>query len=94
MPDDLVWEAKLDGLYDCRVIRLEPCLGELRISRRTGELLGVGLVTFSYSAMFGPDVDDISDWQAWIMEFIEGEPGARNPIRPSLTTRTDEVRYG
>lgn len=82
-PSRIVWQSKLDGIYDCAVVRLGASLGALSIARNSGELIATGQVALSYDAAFGPDIADVADWQAWIMEFLEGETHARNPLRDS-----------
>ena len=61
---DLIWEATLDNIYHCSVVRINKRGGNLRLlETSTGrELLNqdVGLM---YGAQFGPDVEDVAKWQ-------------------------------
>lgn len=60
-----VWEAMLDGVWDCRVERTGERRGRLLVSRLDDPVVVIlneetGL---SYGAHFGPDVDDVAMWQ-------------------------------
>lgn len=67
-----VWRATLDGKFNVSVTRIDPSLGTLAI-RRSGDVtpFATKLVTFSYSAVFGPDVADVADWQDWAIKQVE-----------------------
>lgn len=58
----IVWEAELDGKYQCRVERTKDYKGRLTVSCGELEILNeeVGL---SYGAIFGPDVADVALWE-------------------------------
>lgn len=76
----LVWWSKLDGRYQVEVQRIgggseSGYRGTLFVFDHQEEnkrLLGeeVGL---SYQAIFGPDVQDVSDWQDRAAKFIDEE---------------------
>lgn len=68
----VVWNTTLDDIYDVRVVRIEPGAGEFSI-REIGEQkpFFTRLTSFSYSAIFGPDVDDEMEWKLWALEAVE-----------------------
>ena len=68
---DVVWEAKLDDLYECRVVRGEPYAGVLTITEG-GKVLHRQDVALSYNAQFGPDVADVAEWQDICVGVIDG----------------------
>jgi len=60
---NIVWEAKLDDLYECRVVRAEePYQGVLTVAEGD-KTLHTQDVALSYNAQFGPDVADVAEWQ-------------------------------
>lgn len=67
---DIVWESKLDGKYDCRVIRKDHYNGTLKVLDGDNLLLekDVGL---SYGAVFGPDVADVNQWMQDAMQLVD-----------------------
>jgi hypothetical protein len=67
---DAVWETKLDGRYEVRVVRTEPYHGELIITEDDAELLRKPVI-LSYNAIFGPDVADVADWQEAAIAFAD-----------------------
>lgn len=75
-----IWRAGLDGKYQCAVTRLSPSLGELTISEG-GKVLASAVVSFSYSAMFGPDVADVATWEEWCAAWVDGEPSNLRPAK-------------
>lgn len=70
MPD-VVWEAGLDGCYVVSVVRLAPYQGQLQI-RKGGALVRVEPVALSYDALFGPDAEDVNQWQELALQFVDG----------------------
>lgn len=59
-----VWEARLDNRYEARVDRLSPRTGRLFVIDTTnGKTLVDRVVGLSYGAQYGPDVDDVDEWQ-------------------------------
>lgn len=59
---DVIWQAELDGKYDCRVTRIDPVRGQLTVRCGEVEILSE-VVSLAYGAIFGPDIDDLQDWQ-------------------------------
>ena len=73
MNNNVVWGTQLDKRYNIRVDRTGTYTGTLKIF--DGEkLLKEWPVTLSYQAIFGPDVQDVSDWQAKVVEFVDSLP--------------------
>lgn len=71
---DLVWGTVLDGRYQIEVQRIEHYRGELCVfdHQDGNRLLKSWTVGLSYGALFGPDVDDVNDWQERVLEFVDG----------------------
>lgn len=71
--EDDVWHGTIDGeKYAARVIRLSDYLGALRVwVIETGqELLNIE-THLSYGALFGPDIDDVQNWQFLALQAID-----------------------
>jgi hypothetical protein len=70
---DLVWFATLDGRYQIEVQRASRSTGNLCIfDHADGDKeLANWLVPLAYGAVFGPDVDDVAQWQDKVLEFID-----------------------
>lgn len=60
--NETIWEATLDGVYECRVERLSRDVGRLTMRQGDNDLLDKE-VALSWGAAFGPDVGDVADWQ-------------------------------
>lgn len=68
-----VWEAKLDGRYQCEVNRIDDYTGRYTITdEESGKVLYDNIVTLSYGAQFGPDVDDVCNWENIAMDIVDG----------------------
>ena len=72
MNDALIWTACLDGAFRVAVDRLDANRGLLTISR-DGERLAEKEVPLAYGAQFGPDVDDVSQWEEWAAAFVDAK---------------------
>lgn len=70
MLDQIIWQNLLDHKYRCRVIRLTERTGTLSISDDDKELISC-VVPLAYGALFGPDVDDVNDWQERCVKWID-----------------------
>ena len=66
----VIWEAKLDNKYDIYVERVEPYKGEL-IIKDGDTTLTTKSVTLAYDAKFGPDVEDVQQWENMCADFID-----------------------
>lgn len=73
-----IWEARLDDRYDCQVTRINEAHGHLTVTDTTNkEILLSNEVTLSYGARFGPDVDDVADWEVRCVQAVDGIPGTQ-----------------
>ncbi len=70
MAEDIIWESLLDGRYKVMVIRTDPYHGEWSI-RDGDQMLDKQNVSLSFGAQFGPDVEDVADWQDRAVRFID-----------------------
>ena len=68
-----VWDATVDGgKFEVGVERTGARSGKLRVVvASTREVLLVQDVGLAYGAMFGPDVDDVMEWQNAAMPVID-----------------------
>jgi hypothetical protein len=73
MQEDVVWTSTLDDRYVVKVVRIAPYRGELSISEESeaNQVLHKREVALMYNALFGPDVDDVSEWQQIAIEFAD-----------------------
>ena len=67
-----IWESTLDKKFTVWVERVAPYEGELVISEN-GKMLTIKQVTISHDAMFGPDINDIRDWEIFCIDFIDNK---------------------
>jgi hypothetical protein len=72
MAEDVIWESLLDDRYKVMVTRTGPYRGEWSI-RFGDQVLDRQNVGLSYGALFGPDVDDVADWQQRAIQFIDAQ---------------------
>ncbi len=70
---DALWEADLDDIYHCEVTRKTASLGVLRITKGSETLLEKE-VSLAYGAAFGPDIDDVMQWQNDCLDFVDSLP--------------------
>lgn len=69
---DYVWEARLDNKYHCTVTRVSERKGQLKIvAQENQEVLLNKEVGLSYGAIFGPDMDDVMDWEQICIETVD-----------------------
>lgn len=69
---DYVWEAHLDQKYHCTVTRSSERTGNLKIvDEENKEILLEKEVGLSYGAIFGPDIDDVMDWERICIETVD-----------------------
>lgn len=69
---DVVWESKLDDIYECKVVRKAPYKGTLTIERDNSVLFNRE-VSLMYDAIFGPDVSDLAEWEDLCVNFVDGD---------------------
>lgn len=67
----IVWSNQLDNRYDVRVERLDGHRGELVVMDGDKELLReeVGLL---YGAVYGPDIENVDEWEERCAAFVDG----------------------
>lgn len=69
--EDIVWEAKADHRFECKVIRKDDYTGVLTVVDSTdNKTLLTENVDLSYSALFGPDIADVHLWENMCMTVI------------------------
>jgi len=67
-----IWEAQLDDIFDCTVIRTGERTGQLTVKENVnGNILLDKEVGLSYGALFGPDIDDVTLWQELCIEVVD-----------------------
>ena len=66
----VVWRSKLDGKYDVYVERTGEYTGVLVVTVGE-EILHSEEVGLAYGALFGPDVDDVADWQETAVRVVD-----------------------
>lgn len=78
----LVWEATLDGRYECVVRRMGAYEGRFTITNRaTGRRVHTETVQLTYGAPFGPDIGDIAFWKERAMEVVDEQEFSEPPFR-------------
>lgn len=70
---NIVWRAELDnGQYICKVTRLSSYTGQLTVENTADSNTILDKeVCLSYGAQFGPDVEDVAQWQEMIIEAVD-----------------------
>lgn len=78
MNTELIWEATLDDAYRCELVRKNDRVGTLKVTHLlTNQVLITTLVELSYSALFGPDVADVSHWQEMCVAAVDSHEGIK-----------------
>lgn len=69
---NLIWESRLDSKYYCTVIRISERKGILKvINEENQQVLLETEVGLSYGAIFGPDMDDVRDWEETAIDVVD-----------------------
>jgi hypothetical protein len=68
----IIWESKLDEVFDCKVERIDERRGKLTVIDQFDRILLDTEVGLSYGAMFGPDVADVALWEDMVIKVIDG----------------------
>ena len=69
---DVIWQQTLDGgAYTLRVTRIDDNYGLLQVSVTGGEQLHEQRVPLAYGAIFGPDMDDVAEWQGLTVDIVD-----------------------
>jgi len=63
--NDVIWQQTLDdGRFTMRVTRVDESIGLLQVFVTEGERkLHEEQVPLAFGAVFGPDMDDVAEWQ-------------------------------
>lgn len=69
---DIIWESKLDEVFDCKVERIDESRGKLTVIDQFDRILLDKEVGLSYGAVFGPDVADVALWEDMVIKVIDG----------------------
>ena len=71
--EDVVWGNTLDNsTWGAKVVRTGDYTAELTVTElSTGEIVHREAVGLSYQALFGPDIDDVMNWQSRIVDVID-----------------------
>lgn len=71
MSEDTIWESTVDdGRYHASVVQ-QPGEKAHLVLREGDEVLLDEVVSLAYGAIFGPDVDDVAQWQERVIEVID-----------------------
>lgn len=71
---NVIWDATLDNRYECSVERISEYGGNLRVfDIKTSSVLLEEEVPLAYGAKFGPDMEDIIQWQNKVVDLIDGK---------------------
>ena len=68
---DIIWESTVDEKFHCSVTRIDEYSGRLVVKDTNNQLFLDQEVGLSYSAIFGPDISDVLDWQNLCLEAID-----------------------
>lgn len=73
--ENVVWENTVDGgTWGCKVTRQGDYQGELEVwNVESGEVILSEIVGLAYGAIFGPDVDDLAQWQDRTIKAIDAQ---------------------
>ena len=70
----VVWESKLDNIYQCEVTRVEDYKGLLKVTNTENNFVLLEQeVALSYGAQFGPDMADVAEWQHLIIQAVDNQ---------------------
>jgi len=71
---DILWDAQLDGIYECKVTRTGERTGQITIRNiETGDFLLDKQVGLLYGAQFGPDIEDLAHWQEMCIGIVDNK---------------------
>lgn len=71
MSEDVIWTSLLDNRYIVTVRRTAPYRGELTITD-AGQIIHREAVGLMFDAIFGPDIDDVSNFQRIAIQIVDG----------------------
>lgn len=67
----IIWESKLDDIYDCKVTRISENKGTLTMIDQFDRVLLEREVGLLYGAVFGPDIEDVAYWEDLCVEVVD-----------------------
>jgi hypothetical protein len=67
---NIVWKATIDLIYTCRVRDIDDYWGILEIIKEN-EMLFSKAVQYYRKPIFGPDLDDVMDWENICIDFVD-----------------------
>ena len=65
-----VWEATLDNIYNCVVVKTGDYDGVLTIKKNNTRVFETG-VKLTAGAIFGADVIDIAEWESICVDYVD-----------------------
>jgi hypothetical protein len=65
-----IWEATLDDIYNCVVVKTGDYDGVLTIKKNNTRVFETG-VKLTAGAIFGADVIDIAEWQSICVDYVD-----------------------
>ncbi len=71
---DVVWQQTMDqGAFTLRVTRADEDTALLQVINNSNDdvILSRDRMPLAYGARFGPDVDDVAEWQAIALEAVD-----------------------
>ena len=69
---EYIWQSVLDNQYACCVTRIDEFSGQLSvIDKKTDICLYEDTVDLAYGAVFGPDIDDLANWQGKCIDVVD-----------------------
>lgn len=89
-----IWMSTLDGRYIVAVRRLAEYRGQFTI-HDGDKLLHRERVGLAYGAIFGPDVDDVREWQEIALKVVDGlkARGKKPPTADLLVGRSPDHEW-
>lgn len=73
--NELLWQNTVDRTWKVSVVRTSERLGLLEISRLSdGSKIYSEVVSLAYGAVFGPDYDDVFQWEQIALKVIDTQP--------------------
>ncbi len=79
---DVVWQNTIDAnTWSAEVVRVSEGTAQLSVTEvATGQVVHAERVGLAYGAIFGPDVDDLRQWQDRVIAVID-DPSLRSVTR-------------
>lgn len=65
-----IWEATLDDIYNCVVVKTGDYDGVLTIKKNNTRVFETG-VKLTAGAIFGADIIDIAEWESICVDYVD-----------------------